>query len=264
MNGNKDVFQSTQHHFDHGSNLDSHIDSKRFLVYDGVSKGRLPKVNDLVDVLWDAQNEWFRGRLLKQRGRIRVFRFDILYDDGDFLTHDLNEEHWRFVNDMTKTYEPGEIEELRRDLEEKSFSIATAGSIRKQRKPGRRDARTTNSDPTQSMSALPSMVKRRMPKRVVGRNDSMKSDSMLPTLINTPQNEIDFTARRTIFQPINEATSQVSFRSIDNAHFQTTGHCHGMDISSTSGVGSVHRNDETHLPFRKRRVVRPNRNGYHI
>lgn len=264
MNRNKDVFRNTQLQFDHGSNPGSPVDANKFLVYDGASKARLPKVNDLVDVLWDAQNEWFRGRLLKQRGRIRVFRFDILYDDGDFLTHDLNEEHWRFANDLTKTYEPGEVEELRRDLEEQSFSITTSGTIRKQKKSGRPGVKTTNNDATKSMSALTGMVKRRMPKKVMGKNDPMKSESMLPTLISAHQNELDYKSRGTLFQPINEATSPVSFRSIDRIHFQTADHCHGMDNSSSSGALSVQPNDEAHLPFRKRRVVRPSRNGYHI
>lgn len=264
MNRNKDVFRNTQRTFDHGSSPGSPIDTNKLLVYDGVSKARLPKVNDLVDVLWDAQNEWFRGRLLKQRGRIRVFRFDILYDDGDFLTHDLNEEHWRFVNDPGKTFEPGEVEELRRDLEEQSFSIPTAAPIRKKRTFDRRGTRSTNNGATQSMSALPTMGKRRMPRNVNGKNDAMKSESVLPNLDNSHQNVSDYKCRGMLFQPINDASSPLSIRSLEGSHIQTSGHCNDMVNHSAIGESSMHGNDETHLPFRKRRVVRPSGNEWNM
>lgn len=61
-------------------------------------------------------------KLIKKRGRIRVFRYDVMYEDGDYSTHDLNDEFQSFLDTPSAVYEPGDIEELRRYFEE-SFSI---------------------------------------------------------------------------------------------------------------------------------------------
>lgn len=87
------------------------------------TSNRLPKVGDVVVVMWDGYGdvqEWYRGKLMKQRGR-RHFYFDIVYDDGDKQTQDLNEEHWHFAKDSENCFEPGEVEELRRELAECSY-----------------------------------------------------------------------------------------------------------------------------------------------
>lgn len=86
---------------------------------------RLPKMGDDVVVMWDGYGdvqEWYRGRLMKQRGR-RPFYFEIIYDDGDKQSQDLNDEHWHFVDDSENSFEPGEVEELRRELGERSFKV---------------------------------------------------------------------------------------------------------------------------------------------
>lgn len=87
------------------------------------TSNRLPKVGDVVVVMWDGYcdtQEWYRGKLMKQRGR-RHFYFDIFYDDGDKQTQDLNDEHWYFAECCENCFEPGEVEELRRELGESSY-----------------------------------------------------------------------------------------------------------------------------------------------
>lgn len=83
---------------------------------------RLPQVGDYVEVWWDGDERSYRGHLVKKRGRVHPFRFDFDYDDGDRQTHDLNEERWCFVDMPDKWYEPGDVEELKRELSERPFS----------------------------------------------------------------------------------------------------------------------------------------------
>lgn len=84
---------------------------------------RLPQVGDYVEVWWDGDERSYRGHLVKKRGRVHPFRFEFNYDDGDKQTHDLNEELWCFVDTPDKWYEPGEVEELKRELSERPFTL---------------------------------------------------------------------------------------------------------------------------------------------
>lgn len=86
---------------------------------------RLPKIGDYVEVWWDGDERSYRGHLVKKRGRVHPFRFDIDYDDGDKQTHDLNEERWCFVETPDKWYDYGDVEELKRELSERPFLAAT-------------------------------------------------------------------------------------------------------------------------------------------
>lgn len=241
-------------------------EANRFLVYEGVSKARLPKLNDVVDVLWDAQGEWFRGRLVKQRGRIRVFRFDVMYDDGDYLTHDLNEEHWRFASDVSKTYEPGEVEELRRDFEEQSFSVSTIEATNQQsrKKSSRRRSesfmkQTSSQSNSDLLKTKTKSQKRASKKRK--ENGIIRNESALPTLSIIRLGHLMFSNQCTRFEGLaDDVTSPVSARSMDVSHSKSSAQEPAyIDTAPLHSVATfASRNRDAHLPFRKRQVVRSN------
>lgn len=56
---------------------------------------RNPEVGDFVEIWWDDDKTYYRGRLLGRRGRDGNF-FHIKYDDSDRETVDLNTETWKF------------------------------------------------------------------------------------------------------------------------------------------------------------------------
>lgn len=243
------------------------VDTANCSVYDSVRMTRLPKVKDEVEVLWDAHDEWFRGHLVKQRGRVRVFRFDVQYDDGDFLTHDLNEEHWRFADDRSKTYEPGEIEELHREMEEQSFTVPSAKSNQKQSKPKRQNGSVgigKKREATLSLPDLPISSKRQhRESKISRRNDKTKSEYVLPSLqiddCHKDNGDHGMGIRLQQYNPIHELTSPVSVKSTDAAPLKSTPTSCGLNMKTadtSSSVDHLELNKEKHLPLRKRRSIR--------
>lgn len=86
----------------------------------------LPTPGDDVQVWWEDRDETFEGRLASRQGRPRSFRFMIHYNDGDKLMTNLNDCFWRYCSsDGTYArdlwYGPGEVDELWRDISEKTF-----------------------------------------------------------------------------------------------------------------------------------------------
>lgn len=84
-------------------------------------KSRLPRLGDTVEVWWDGNQQLYRGKIVKCRGRVHIFRFEIHYDDGDIQVHNLNEEWWRFGDTPDTWYEPGDVDEIKRDQDSKTY-----------------------------------------------------------------------------------------------------------------------------------------------
>lgn len=63
-----------------------------------------PSVGDFVEVWWDGEDTYFRGKLVNQNHS--PMSFLIAYDDGDQQFHDLDQELWRYVEDTTPEWLP--------------------------------------------------------------------------------------------------------------------------------------------------------------
>lgn len=82
--------------------------------------GAHPKTGFLVDVFWEDRNTIFRGLVATRQSRNKS-NFLIHYDDGDSITHDMNDKYWRYVDGAGKWFEPGDIAELVRDQADHTF-----------------------------------------------------------------------------------------------------------------------------------------------
>eukprot|EP00177_Eucheuma_denticulatum_P003566 GFKZ01006455.1.p1 GENE.GFKZ01006455.1~~GFKZ01006455.1.p1 ORF type:complete len:371 (+),score=63.15 GFKZ01006455.1:305-1417(+) len=82
---------------------------------------RRPRVGDVVDVFWDDRQVYYRGRLVK-RYYPHPFGFYIRYDDGDYISTDLNCFMWHYAADPNALmpsccdhpddFQEGQLEEL--------------------------------------------------------------------------------------------------------------------------------------------------------
>lgn len=59
---------------------------------------RQPKVNDIVEIWWDVDKTYYRGRLSRRLSE--QMRFTILYDDGEKEDVNLHNEFWKFVDNQ--------------------------------------------------------------------------------------------------------------------------------------------------------------------
>lgn len=85
------------------------------------SPRRRPRVGDIVDVFWDDRQVYYRGRLVK-RYYPHTFGFYIRYDDGDYISTDLNCFMWHYASDSNALvtsccenqddFQEGQLEEL--------------------------------------------------------------------------------------------------------------------------------------------------------
>lgn len=78
---------------------------------------RAPRAGDQVDVAWDDRDQVFRGRLerriARRPGRNALpFEFEVLYDDGDTVIHDMDTMRWRYANSR-RWYLPGDLSDVR-------------------------------------------------------------------------------------------------------------------------------------------------------
>lgn len=73
-----------------------------------------PAVGDVVEILWEGEGAYFRGNLVRHDGG--PFRFQVVYDDGDRETVDLDAEFWRYAEStavgLHKSFVPGDVAEL--------------------------------------------------------------------------------------------------------------------------------------------------------
>lgn len=86
------------------------------------SSHRKPKVGDFVDVYWDDRNVYYRGKLVKRWPTV-PFGFYIRYEDGDYISTNLDHFSWHFAlpgADMWRQccaratdFYPGQLDELR-------------------------------------------------------------------------------------------------------------------------------------------------------
>lgn len=95
------------------------------------SDQQIPKVGDIVDVLWYTSEgpHWYRGNLLERCSGKAHFRFNISYFDGDFEQQDLNDNYWRFSNSV-HIFEPGDVDELQREETENAYKVKSLGSFK--------------------------------------------------------------------------------------------------------------------------------------
>lgn len=79
---------------------------------DELTPTRLPRVGDLVEVLWHSPMgpQWYNGKLTR-RMKKGHHRFFIAYEDGDEVDQDLNEETFRLPKKGTY-FEPGRVQKL--------------------------------------------------------------------------------------------------------------------------------------------------------
>lgn len=74
-----------------------------------------PAVGDRVEVLWEDDDVYFRGVLVRAVENA-WFKFLILYEDGDSEVVELNYEYWRYcgddVDNLNTSFVPGDITEL--------------------------------------------------------------------------------------------------------------------------------------------------------
>lgn len=64
---------------------------------------RPPRLHDRVEILWEDRGVYFRGTLahrVARKGNTRLFR--VRYDDGDEQDLDLDDFHWRFIDDRRR------------------------------------------------------------------------------------------------------------------------------------------------------------------
>lgn len=78
---------------------------------------RAPRAGDQVDVAWDDRDQVFRGRLERRISRrpgrnALPFEFEVLYDDGDTVIHDMDTMRWRYANSR-RWYLPGDLSDVR-------------------------------------------------------------------------------------------------------------------------------------------------------
>lgn len=57
---------------------------------------RRPRVGDIIDVYWDDRNVYYRGKLVKRWPKAS-FGFYIRYDDGDYISTNLDHYSWHFA-----------------------------------------------------------------------------------------------------------------------------------------------------------------------
>lgn len=107
---------------------------------DDLARVRLPRVGDVVELLWDGPEgaQWYSGKLVK-RVKKGQHVFSIAYEDGDEVVQDLNEETLR-IPKKDLNFEPGMLKELfeekteckkRKRLEANGTSVAEYGQRKK-------------------------------------------------------------------------------------------------------------------------------------
>ena len=93
------------------------------------SPSRMPKLADIVDILWEDRSQVFRGVLQTGRGS----QFTVLYEDGDIFSHDLDDHVWRFADGMCEWWQPGDMAGLehgrkrRREVEKNRMGELESG-----------------------------------------------------------------------------------------------------------------------------------------
>lgn len=206
-----------------------------------VHENQLPKVGDMVDVLWETSpsSQWYTGKLTRRSVKTH-FRFNISYEDGDQQQQDLNNHTWRFTRRPEREFEPGDIEELKRETKQRAYKgrrsnvprvKAEIKKVRPRRGRSLKSPKKTNINPHESIPDMEIMDQT--------SGESLSASNCAP---GTHTKEVD-----ELWSPVSAIQDIVSTDNLSNINLGTP-----PTIETVASPRIVEHGQDHHLPLRKR------------